>query len=317
MPDRLTWRNLIIGIAALSIVLLLGAGVLLFAGVGRVRGAKMHLYVATSQARGVMRGTEVWVSGQKVGVVDGVDFRPPSADTSGRLVIALTVKKNDAEQIRRDATAQVRAGANFIGPVVVYIDAGTPAAPPVREGDTLRAATQSDLEVAAVKMRLAMQDVSPLMADARAIAGKMRDRNGTVGALLSEGFADRPEVSELRVRVAKLRQRLFGGGPVARSRDVLFARAQLALARVDSVRALLASPRTSFGRYRRDSTLMREVARLRDDLGALGAQLDSADGTIGRLKTDSALANAVTSARGEMAALFEDIRRRPLHYVYF
>lgn len=317
MPARLTWRNLIPGLIAFGVVLTLAVGVLMFAGVGRVRGAKLHVYLATNQARGVMRGTEVWVAGQKVGVVDGVEFRPPSTDTTARLVIAMTVKRRDAQQIRRDARAQVRAGANLIGPVVVYINSGTPTAPPIRNGDTLRTDVQTDVELAGVKMKLAAQDLSPLMADARAVAGRLNDRNGTVGALLAEGLADRPEVSELRGRVSRLRTRLFGRNDVGASRARLFAEAHVALARVDSVRSLMASKDASFGRFRRDSTLMRSVAQLRDDLTTLRAQLQNADGTLGRLKSDSALAHSVAVARAEMAALFDDIRRRPLHYVYF
>ena len=317
MPARLTWRNLIPGLIALGVILTLAVGVVMFAGVGRVRGAKLHIYLTTNQARGVMRGTAVWVAGQQVGVLDGVEFRPPSSDTTARLVIAMTVKRADADQIRRDSRAQVRAGANLIGPVVVYIESGAPTAPPVRNGDTLRGVLQTDVELAGVKMKLAAQDLSPLMADARAVAGRLDDRNGTVGALLAEGLADRPEVGQLRTRVARLRARLFGAGDVTASRTRLFAAAHTALARVDSVRSLMASKDASFGRFRRDSTLMRSVAQLRDDLTTLRAQLEKADGTLGRLESDSALTRSVAAARAEMAALFDDMRRRPLHYVYF
>jgi phospholipid/cholesterol/gamma-HCH transport system substrate-binding protein len=318
MPARLTWRNLIPGIIALGVVLFLAASVLLFAGVGRVRGAKMNLYVVTSQARGVMRGTEVWLAGQKVGVVDGVTFRPASSDTAQRLVIAMTVRKSEAEQIRRDSRAQVRAGSNIIGPVVVYVYSGTPTSPRARDGDTLRAQSQSDLEVAAVKMKDVTQELGPMMTDARVVMNRVHDPQGTIGALLADGLTQRSDVAELRARMSRLRTTFFGSANAAsRSRARLFSRAHDALAEVDSVRTLLASANTSFGRFRRDSTLMRDVARLRDDLGTLRAQLERGDGTLGRLKTDSALTDAVARARAEMATLFTDLQRRPLHYIYF
>lgn len=318
MVSRLTWRNVIPGIIAIAVVLALAASVLVFAGVGRLRGEKLKLYVVTNQARGVMRGTEVWVAGQKVGVVDAVGFRPPTADTIARVVIALSVRKSDAAQIRRDSRAQVRAGANLVGPVVVYINSGTPTASAVRSGDTLRAQAQSDMELAAVKMKSATEDLGPLMADARTVMKSVHDPNGTVGAVLAGGVTRSSEVTQLRARVARLRAMMFGNsGPAARSRARLFARVHSALAQVDSIRALIASPETSFGRFRRDSTLASSIARVRDDLGELSAAMDSANGTVGRLKTDSALAISIQTARAEMSALFADVKRRPLRYINF
>jgi hypothetical protein len=89
------------------------------------------------------------------------------------------------------------------------------------------------------------------------------------------------------------------------------------MARADSVRALLASDRTSFGRFRRDSTLLREVADIRNEIDIVRARMASPDGTLGRLRADSAVFDALAGVQREMAALFADIRRRPLRYIRF
>src|SRR2546423_4839713 len=125
MPPRLSWRKLVPGLISLSVVLLAAISVLLFAGVGQIRGRKVRLYVLSDQARGVMRGTEVWLAGQKVGLVDGIDFRPPSNDTLGRVVITVSVRAREAQQIRQDSRAQIRTGTNIIGPVVVSLSTGS------------------------------------------------------------------------------------------------------------------------------------------------------------------------------------------------
>jgi phospholipid/cholesterol/gamma-HCH transport system substrate-binding protein len=317
MPLRVTWRSLIPGVIALGVVLAFALGVLLFAGIGRIRGEKLRLHVVTNQARGVLRGTEVWLAGQKVGLVDEVTFRPPSTDTSTRVVISIIVKASDADQIRRDSHAEVRSGANIVGPVVVYITPGTPAVSRVANGDTLRAGPQSDFESAATKMKAALQEVGPLMADARTVMQRVRDPRGTVGAVITGGITGRGDVAELRARVSQLRASWLGPGDATESRANVFAQAHLALARVDSVRTLIASTRTSFGRFRRDSTLMVAVASIGDELGALRASLDSAGGSISRLQRDSALTQSVANAQREMATLFADIKRRPLHYIQF
>lgn len=308
----MSWRNLLPGLIALTVVVAVALGVLLFSGIGRVRGETMRLYVVTSGARGVMQGTDVWLEGQKVGVVDGVEFRAPGADTTARVVIVMTVRAKDAGQIRRDSRAQVRSGANVISPMVVYLSSGSPSSPAARSGDTLYARAQSDMEIAGVKVQAATEQLGPLMADARTVMAHVRNPRGTVGAALTDRGG--PDVARLRVQVARLRERMLGGGKASGG---MMAHAQSALARTDSIRALLKSPNSAFGRFRRDSTLVRTVADLRDELAHLRSRLDEADGTLPRLASDSAITRAVTDAQREMALLFDDIRRRPSRYIVF
>jgi ABC-type transporter Mla subunit MlaD len=317
MPPRISWRNLLPGLIAIAALILLAVGVMVFAGVGRIRGEKMRLYVVTNQARGLMRGSDVWLEGQKVGVVDDVHFAPVASDSSARVVILITVKVRDAGSIRRDSRVQVRAGANIIGPVVVYIETGSPGIAAARDGDTLRARAQSDLELAGTKLEPALSNFPPIISNTRAVLGSVRDPDGTVGAALRErGGSD---FARLRANVARLRERMAGSsaGAGAMGRARLRSHASAALARVDSIRTLVASTSSSYGRFRRDTSLAGTVAHARDELAQLRQRMDSADGTLARVSTDSALTRAVADAQREMAVLFADIRHRPMRYITF
>ena len=314
MPQRLSWSNLVPGVIAFALVLAVAAGVLVFAGVGRIPGKKIKLYVLTDQARGVMRGTDVWLAGQKIGAVDGVEFLPASNDTLGRMVIVVSVRKADATAIRRDSRPQLRPGANIIAPIVVYLTAGTPGSPPVADGDTIRVEGQSDVEAATAKFTAVTADLKPMMADAKTVVSHVRNSSGTVGAILSG--ESRGQFAQLGARVSRLREKMFGArtssGPAA-----VMARARIALARADSVRTLVASSNTSYGRFRRDSTLIGAIAGLRDEMAELRASMDTSQGTLGRSHSDSALTRSLASTRREMTILFDDIHRRPLHYLWF
>ena len=92
-------------------------------------------------------------------------------------------------------------------------------------------------------------------------------------------------------------------------------RAARAMARVDSVRALLASPRTSVGRFRRDSTLMKAVSDVRSELAVVQTLLNESRGTIGRARTDSSLTVSLAQARQEMTLLLADIKKNPRRYL--
>lgn len=312
MAPRLTWSELVPGLITVIVLAAATVTVLVYSSIGRISGEKMRLYVVTNSAHGVMRGTEVWLAGQKVGVVDNVGFRPASADTTARVVITMDVRERDAEQIRRDSDVRVRAGANLIGPIVVYVSAGTPGSPAARNGDTLVAARQSDAQDAMRRLGAAATELGPLMNDARTVMSHVRSSNGTVGAFRRSGVGG--EMTELRSQVSALREQ-FGGSSVSRTQFTTGARG--ALARVDSIRALLRSDRNSLGRFRRDTTLRRTLASVRDEIARLRARMDDNPGTLGRFAADSAIQNALASAQAELALLMEDIRKRPLRYIAF
>ena len=97
----------------------------------------------------------------------------------------------------------------------------------------------------------------------------------------------------------------------------LTRRAAVVMARADSIRTLIASPATSLGRFRKDSTLMREVGDIRDEMAIVRTQLDQSRGTAGRILHDSAITNSLAEAQRQMSLLFADIKKHPLRYLIF
>jgi ABC-type transporter Mla subunit MlaD len=312
MPAGLTWRKLLPGLGAIVAVGIVALSVLLFAGVGQIRGEKEHFYLATDQARGVMKGTEVWIAGQKAGLVDRVSFAPPSSDTVGRVVIAFSVRESDAAQIRRTSTAELRAGTSIIAPVVISIDAGTPGSPAAHPGDTIRATRQADFETATAKLGAATKELPQLMADVKTIATLAREHPLLTMLRGHDGDGEGTGIIGLRERFAG-----FQKSRASAARATFSARAQATLARADSVRALLASSTGTLGRMRRDSRFAETVASVSRQLDTLRAEMTSTDGTLGRYARDSALSHSVIQSQKEMQLLFNDIRRRPLHYIWF
>jgi hypothetical protein len=107
----------------------------------------------------------------------------------------------------------------------------------------------------------------------------------------------------------------FDGSSAARTQFI--GGAKRVLASVDSIRLLLRSEQNSLGRFRRDTTLRRTLADVRDEVGELRARMAANSGTMGRLAADSAIQRALASAQTELSLLMEDIRKRPLRYIAF
>jgi len=308
---------------ALAAIIGAAVAVLMFARIGALRGSTYELWAPTSRARGVMNHTEVWLEGQKVGAVKDVHFRDASADTGQRLVLHLEVLAKFRDQIRHDSFAQVRPGGSILGSPVVFVSTGSASSTPLRDGDTLAVLPQGDTEGMTSQIALASREFPRIIENVKLLNNALLTARGTVGAMLytdqgvqqfetfATGFG---ELAEQATR---------GGGTVGlalRGRgNELAARARSAMAQADSLRQLLLEPgpRTTLGRFRRDSTIIRTVDDVRTELATVRLLLAEPRGTAGRVLADSAVFQQITRAQREMDALFKDLRRRPLRYIAF
>ena len=320
MPDsRLRWADMVPGALALLVIALMVIGVMKYARVGGVRGDTTRLYATASEARGVIAGTtEVWLLGQKVGVVRDVDFREIAVDTTRRLLLELEVKESALRFLRQDSDAQIRAGGSLIGAPVVYLSAGTPSAGPVEKRDTLGLRPQQDAEGVTSQIALASREFPAIIANVKTIGTQLDGARGTMGAMLGDGPGSR-ELERFGSNASSLAARATrGSGTLGLAmRGGLPARAGRAMATADSIKRLLSSGTGTYGRFTRDSTLLREVAAVRAELSIVSALMAQPAGTAGRIVHDSALFVMVGRAQREMGVLFDDIKEHPLRYLRF
>jgi phospholipid/cholesterol/gamma-HCH transport system substrate-binding protein len=316
MARRLSWSDVRGGIIAIVVIAIAVVAILKFLRVGALHGDTFLMYAQVGEARGVTAGSEVWLNGQKIGKIVDIRFLPANADTSRRIQIKMEVLEQYREAMRQDAVAQIRSGGSIVGPPVVYLDAGTTHARPLQPNDTVRTRPQADVEGATGQFATATKELPAIIGNVKLLATQLEGTDGTAGAMING-----PGLKNLSVaqsRASRLMARLSGGGTAGFiMRSGLRERAQRVMARADSVRALLASPNTSLGRFRRDSTLMGEVDDIRNELTLLQANLTAGRGTVGRAASDSALGNALAEAQREMTLLFADLKKHPLRYVNF
>ena len=319
MARRLAWSDVRGGLLACLAIVVVAVAILKFSRVGALHGDTMQLVALAPDARGLLKGSEVWLSGQKIGKVTDISFRSPAiADTMHRVAIEMEVLSRHRDALRHDAMAEVRPGGSFIGPTVVYLSPGTTSAGPIRDGDTLRVAGQLDMDRATSQLDVAAQQLPAIMANVKLLRSELQSTEGTLGAVMNGPPGGADEMRHVRENLGRLGQRLSGGGSVGLFMNGgLSARAQRVMGRADSVRALLASDRTSLGRFRRDSSLMLQVGDIRDELTRVRAQLASPEGTVGRAMQDSALTNELAEAQHQMTLLFADMKKHPFRYISF
>jgi ABC-type transporter Mla subunit MlaD len=319
MAEATRWKELRIGVIAAVGLVAVSMAVLLFARVGAIRGDTFRLFLRTGSARGLMKGSEVWLGGQRVGRVADIRFQPPGGADADALVVEMEVIERHRQAIRRDSHAQIRAGARVIAAPVVAIDPGTAGSPVVSEGDTIRSRPQADVQSAMSRFGEATRELPAVMADVKRVNEALRSPGGTIGAFGNEGGG--VELAAVRARGGRLATSLSRGrgtlGRLLGGRGELMARAETVLARADSVQLLFASPDNAVGRFRRDSSLQIALADIQSELSIVRALVQEARGTAGRAIRDSAVVEALVEAEREMGAIMADVRRRPSRYINF
>jgi ABC-type transporter Mla subunit MlaD len=75
-----------------------------YARVGALHGDRFRLYAVVGAARGALKGTEVWLMGQKIGKITDIHFRSPSeSDTSTRVLVEMEVLEKYRQAMHQDA----------------------------------------------------------------------------------------------------------------------------------------------------------------------------------------------------------------------
>ena len=312
------WRNLIPGLIALASIVAAALAVLVFARIGRVPGEKVTLYTITSSARGVMPGTDVWLEGRKVGTVRAIRFRDVASDTGGRLVLAMEVQKEHLPLFRRDSHAQIRAGGRLIAAPVVYVSIGTPAAAALAAGDTLSSRPQGDSEGVASQIAIASRQFPAIIENVKLLNQHLTTARGTAGAILGDAGTQQLEV--VMANGSRLTNRALNGrGTIglALRRGSLMERAKHAMAGADTVKLLLASSTTSIGRFRRDSTLLRTIGDVRNEVSIARHLLAEPRGTAGRVLADSAIVQELGRLEAQLGEIMADVKARPFRYIAF
>lgn len=308
------WSELKVGIISGAVIAAIVIGVLVFARVGALHGDRSHLVVLTDHAPGVLPGTEVWLAGEKIGLVDKISFRPVSADTSKRLMIRTEILDKFLPQIRKNAHADIRPGGNLIGSPVVYISSEGTAFAQIKDGDTIT--TRSIGVIKDVGENVSeLVDRLALLADSESKAvSLLSSEAGAVGAFTRHGL---PKLASVGGTISGLlRQVNTGNGSAGLiSRGDLGVKFHSIMASKDSIVQLMTTGNGNLGRFHRDSTLGPNIARLKAQVDSLRGMMNNQNGGIGRLKSDSTMTKEMARARAQLDSLMKDIKKHPLKYL--
>ena len=162
----------------------------------------------------------------------------------------------------------------------------------------------------------ALGDRLTVLADsANKLTDLINSTSGTLGAFNERGLAKIPDAVGAINRLMAQASRGDGSlGLIMRS-DIPGRLARISAAK-DSITALMSSDKGTIGRFRSDSTLIKNVAELQADLDSLKLKF-AGKGFVARSRADSSLAVQMTRMNAELAALIADLSKNPRRYIAF
>lgn len=314
MPREHRWNELRVGIVSGAAVAALAIGILVFARVGALHGDRSRLFILTDHAPGVLPGTEVWLAGEKIGLVQKIMMRPVSNDTSRRVGIQAEILTKFMPQIRKGAHADIRPGGNLIGSPVVYISSETLAHPEAKDGDTITTKSVGVIKDVGENVSQLVNRLTVLADSGSKAVSMLNSQAGAVGAFARGGL---PKLASVGGTFSSLlRQVNTGDGSAGLiSRGDIGLRFHSIMASKDSITQMMTTGNGNLGRFHRDSTLGRTIARLKSQVDSLRGMMNNKTGGIGKLKSDSTMAREMARARVQLDSLMKDLKKHPRKYL--
>ena len=228
---------------------------------------KLYLKAQFGDANGLREGSEVRLSGVRVGEVDKITMLPPSADPTAPRIEALmvidgTIDGRPAnERIRKDSTAQQGSPSLLGNEMLINISPGTTLAPPVSNYETLRSSSSNTVNDFATSGTDLAQRLSKLSDQISVIVKDVQDGKGTVGRLFSD--------------------------------EALYNNLNATVRESEEVMRLIRSGEGSAGRFVNDPALYNNANEITIQLRRIAEDLRAGRGTAGKLLTDDELYNRI------------------------
>jgi phospholipid/cholesterol/gamma-HCH transport system substrate-binding protein len=151
------------------------------------------VFTEFKNVEGLKEGDNVWLSGVKVGRVTDVTIA-----AEGKVLVKLSLKRNQSNFIKEDATASIGSDG-LVGNKIVVIRPGT-AGKSIEARDTIRTSSPADTQQLINIAKDVGENTRSLTADLSGVMKKIMAGEGVVGELLNEGDL----AKELRMAVNNL-----------------------------------------------------------------------------------------------------------------
>jgi phospholipid/cholesterol/gamma-HCH transport system substrate-binding protein len=189
-------RSVIVGIFVFLAIVILVAGIFTLAGQQKRFISTLAVRAVFDDVAGLKTGNNVWFSGVKIGTIKAINLHGDS-----QVEVVMNIEQRAQEYIRKDAIARI-SSESFIGNKNIVLDGGTQQAPPVENGDVLKAMNPLNTDDLMETLQKNNKNLVEITDDFKELSGKIVRGEGTIGAILTDSLL----ANDLRAMVDNLQQ---------------------------------------------------------------------------------------------------------------
>ena len=352
MPSQkqLKWSQLRVGLTVLFASITLAVLIFVMSGTGGWLSRKITVRSYFDNAGGLREGAPVRLAGVDIGNVSTVRIVPGKPMTP--VEVTMRVNTKYSFNLRKDSVTLLST-AGILGETYVDVDSKAAQGPEARDGDTLAARDQPDIQDVVRASQGTLQNIDTLLkrvdrivafiesgqgsigkviydpalynqlnstvAEFKGIVDDIQSGKGSLGPLLTSDEAYKKAmaaIDKVNVLIDDLQQGKGSAGKLLKDPE-LYDNANKTIANVRQLTDDINAGKGALGKMTHDQEFAARLQTTINNLAALSERLEKGEGTAGMLFKDPALYNNSNQMLVETRELVKAIRENPKKYLTF
>jgi len=172
-------KSILTGVFVLAGIAILLAGVFIIGGKDKTFKKSVVINAVFADVNGLAKGSNVWYSGVKIGIVKKVSF------VDKGVLVSFSIEEEVEQKIRKDTKVKLSTDG-LIGNKIVVLFGGTASSPEVENGNTLLVENGIGTEEIMATLQGNNQNLLAITNDLRVVSKALAEGKGTIGKLLTD-----------------------------------------------------------------------------------------------------------------------------------
>jgi phospholipid/cholesterol/gamma-HCH transport system substrate-binding protein len=189
-------KQIAVGVFIFVGLMILIVGILTIGGQRKTFVKTFAVKVVLDDVSGLQSGSNVWLSGVKIGMVKKIKFTGQN-----QVEINLSIEKQVQQYVRKDSRARIGSDG-LIGNKLVVVYGGTADAGSIADGDYLQTEHGANTEDMAATLLASNKNLLEITGDFKTLSKRLIGREGMIGALINDAAL----AGKMRATIANLNQ---------------------------------------------------------------------------------------------------------------
>ncbi len=310
MPSQkqLKWSQLRVGLTLLFASITLAVLIFVMSGTGGWFTHKITLRSYFDNAGGLREGAPVRLAGVDIGNVTGIRIVPNKLTTP----VEVTMKVNTKYKfnLRKDSITLLST-AGVLGETYVDIDSSAASAAEAKDGDTLAARSQPELQDVVRASQGTLQNIDVLLKRVDRIMAFIESGQGSIGKVIYDPALYNQlnaTVTEFKGLVDDIQKGKGSLGPLFTS-DEMYKKAIGAIDKLNAIVDDLQQGKGAAGKLLKDPELYNNANKTVANVRQLTDDINAGKGAIGKMAHDQEFAAKLQTTMNNLASLSERLEK--------